>query len=160
MTAAQVAMNAHGPGDTMNRRITFPLLVLGLTACLLTACMGADASIDGVVPEADVAFESDTSIQGRGNDDARGQGRGSWRGAHRKGRWSPRYAEAVAVAEARAENGGSANAVATAFADALRANGYWRDACAANAIAVAEAVAVDSCTGAITVARAVASVTC
>lgn len=125
-----------------------------VTPAALTACVAPteDAAVESAEAPA-VDLETTTEIAANGWTRWCGQG-------PRKRRCTERYYEAVAIAEAKAENGATATAVAQAFSDALRGNGYWREPCAANAIAVAEAVAIDSCTGARTVARAVASVSC
>jgi hypothetical protein len=132
----------------MNTRSLFqisPFLFIGVA--LLIGCGAPDGDSQGSPSDdaVEVAVDEATAT-------SLPQG---WR---RSKRWSWWYREAVAKAKATAEDGGTATAVATAFADSIKSNGKEDEPCAFNAIATATAVAEVSCNGAQTVATAVASV--
>jgi hypothetical protein len=147
----------------MNIRVVISSSFVALFAGVLGACaapvdsatiesQGFEQSLDqGTVGPLD--WNNGNNGNGNGNN-------GNGNGNNHHGRWTPKYASAVAEATATAKNGGSATATATAFADELKRNGWWREPCAATAIAIATAVAEDSCGGGKTIATAVATATC
>jgi hypothetical protein len=138
-----------------------------LAACsLFVACAAPVDAADMPTEElaANVAADSNLETAGWGDNkrDDNGNNGGGWGTGGNSGgnkNWSWDYAQAVAEANAVASSGGTAQATATAFANRLKKKKDWsKQACVTTALAVAEAVAIDSCTGGLTVARAVAEV--